>query len=315
MSYRITTIIVTYNNEDTLEQCLGSVLDNGPASSHMVLVVDNCSSDNTRKIVNRYSPRVELIALEKNVGFGAANNIAMKSVDSEYYYLHNPDAYLTSDSLIPALECFGAYPDTGILGLPLVYPDYSPQTSAYAFSSPTKWLLQIMKIDQAAKWLIEKVLPHWILGYLRKIPIASTFVDTYSKDAFKAEGPSADGIPRAESADWVTGAALILKREVLDCTGGFDENIFLYGEDEDLCINASIQNFRVRKVFVEPVVHDVGWNRKKATAHYSQNKYESLCYFIHKHFTGFRKTLMLILLDVRMKGWTASMRDYLRNSA
>lgn len=301
MNLDLLTIIVTYNSEETIKKCIESVLNNIDCDNHQVVVVDNASCDKSVKIAKTFEPKVIVIESEKNLGFGMANNLAMKRFSSEYYYLHNADAYLTHDSITPALSLLKREPKTGIVGLPLVFPDGSPQTSSYSFSSPTKLLLQMLHIHKLAKWFLSKKSSKPFLNILKSLPFGRTFSITHSIKNTPDNHMRSEIVPDSMSVDWVTGASLIMRREILECTGGFDENIFLYGEDEDLCIAARNCGYIVKQVFVEPVIHEFGWGENKDIMQISNLKLESLMYFSKKHFSGVKRIFMISLIRLKFK--------------
>ena len=135
---RLTAIVVTYNCQDTITACLSSLKDNLPLDTQVV-VVDNNSSDKTVELIQQFVEEtgfseLVLYPLLENLGFGAGNNYAMSRHASEYFYLHNGDAYLQSKkTLEDALNLFEAEQNIGIIGLPLIFPDGSVQTAAYPF--------------------------------------------------------------------------------------------------------------------------------------------------------------------------------------
>ena len=98
-----TYIIVTWNNEKEIEDCLSTVSRYSPKNSK-VIVVDNNSNDRTVQIIKEKFPETELIESKENLGFAAANNLALENVSSEYICYLNPDVILTEDFLLRQLK-------------------------------------------------------------------------------------------------------------------------------------------------------------------------------------------------------------------
>ena len=292
-------VTVTYNDSETIERCLVSVLANTPTSlDWKTTVVDNASADDTAEVVARECPEVELISNEKNLGFGAGNNVAMDRFEARYYYLHNPDAYLQSDVLTQSIEYLDENPEVGIVGFPLVFPDGRPQTGAYSFSSPLKWFLQDIGIARLARTIAGIGLFRPIFGMLGKTAIARSFLRAHSADGEEKEW--------AFTTDWVTGAAMLLRRELIDDIGGFDPAIMVYGEDEDLCIRANAAGWTIKQLNVAPVIHDFGWGkRRRKSRETTKLRYASLKYFIDKNFRRWRPRWLVMrsLLLVRRFRW------------
>lgn len=96
----VTIIVVTYNSAETITLCLDSIFDQTLTLEHVeIVVVDNHSTDETRHIVRQHALPVNLIVLEKNIGFGRANNIALETIKSSYVAFVNPDCELCPDWL------------------------------------------------------------------------------------------------------------------------------------------------------------------------------------------------------------------------
>lgn len=294
----VAIVVVSYNSSDTLKNCLDSLLKHRPRRhSWRILVVDNASADGSADLVRQGFADVELIASAENLGFGRANNLAMDRQPARYYYLHNADAYLQDNVLDPALDYLDANPETGIAGLPLVFPDHSPQTAAYAFSTPLKWALQAIGLDKIVKRILRSGLVGRFAKPLSRLPLARTFVDTHL-------GPQ-DREAAAKEVDWVCGAAMIVRNEVKSALGGFDPRIFLYGEDEDLCIEAAKKGWHIEQIRCTPVIHDFGWGKSGRTSPtVARLKQQSLRYFIDKHFPRWRPSWLAMRVLLWLKGLT-----------
>ncbi len=300
----LSIIIVTYNSASYIRNCLGSLIEHAPQISHGVVVVDNDSSDDTVSIVEREFPEVELLKLQENIGFGRGNNAGMEHRPAEFYYLHNADAYLQGDSLDQAVELMRKHDRIAIGGLPLVYPDSSPQTAAYAASTPRKWLIQATGLIPLARNVIQRK-PHGVLARLvGRSSLGRSFAATY--------GNSGDTQPSIKKFDWVCGAAMVIRDSALaDLDGGFDPAIFLYGEDEDLCLRASECGWEVAQLQTVPVVHEFGWGKSvKSTRVVVDHKLKGLSIMIDRHFKTkpVSRIVMHALLRLKHIGWSMSAR-------
>ncbi len=130
----ITIIIVTYNSEDEIAGCLDSIFKNHVEVT--VYVVDNASSDGTRKILNGYAqrePRVNLIFNEDNKGLAAANNQPLPFINTKYTLILNPDILLKENSLTIMLRAMEADPSIGMLGPLCLFENGEPHVSAYRY--------------------------------------------------------------------------------------------------------------------------------------------------------------------------------------
>ena len=303
-------VIVTYNSEKDIERCLRSLWVNCQflSASHAVVhVVDNASSDGTRMILIKLAKEFDWLQVhlqDKNLGFGRGNNVILNSVPARAYILLNADAWLVGDSFSPALSYLSDSPKTGIIGLPLVYPDGSPQTHFFEPSAWYRWFLLLLGFRGIAKMLVS-LAP--IRDLMKLIPLSRNFVDNHGKSSLNLNDPVAISMTASgETFDvaWVAGAAMIMSAAFVKASGGFDPEIFLYGEDEDICIQAHDLGFSVETMETIPIVHKLGWNGNGIfSPHVARLKYKSLKYFINKNVPGvFNYTMMSVLLPVYVYG-------------
>lgn len=300
MKNDVTVVVVTYNSARFVRDCLKSLIANAPLlHSSQIVVVDNASKDDTVSIIKSDFPEVTLLESPENVGFGRGNNLGMAHAPARYYYLHNADAYLQKNVLDQAINILDGAPHIGVAGLPLVFPDMSPQTGAYAFTTPLKWALQGLRIPAIARRIASDPNLRWLHKPLATLPMARSFLRTHNGNAQTAT--------KIALVDWVCGAALILREETRTALdGGFDPSIFLYGEDEDLCIEARKSGWNVAQLPVTPVIHEFGWGSSgKASREVARLKADSLKVFINKHFSrpGPSWAAMRAMLWIKRKSW------------
>jgi GT2 family glycosyltransferase len=197
-------IVVSHNTRADLEACLRSIVDAPPAGLGRIFVVDNASTDGSAALVRATWPDLRLIALERNVGFGAANNVAIRESGAELVLLLNSDAVAppgSIDRLVNRLKETGAV----AAGPRLVDAEGRPEVSFGAMLSPWGELRQRLRVRAArrtgglARWYVER-----LLSVEREV-------------------------------DWVTGACLLARRDAVVSAGLFDERYFMYEEDVDLC--------------------------------------------------------------------------------
>lgn len=305
-NYRRATIIVSYNAARDIDRSVRSVLDaRGPKD--IVVVVDNASTDETREILGRLEqnePGLKLVLLEQNIGFGPANNVGFDTVCADWYFLLNADAWLLRDSVADVLLIVDEDRSISICGLPLVFPDGRPQTFAYPYTSWRKWLLQILGMRSIARMLGGY---RYFRRMLSCLPIGKSFMESLSRQPLVLD--NAETVNKSpvtgtlRDVDWVCGAAMLLRGDFVRDVRGFDKNIFLYGEDEDICITAHSRGKRVVWCDVLPVVHVFGWGNNRFNATVARLKYDSLRYFIEKNISSsFDRLMMRVLLPFHVYG-------------
>jgi hypothetical protein len=214
-STRLSVLIVNYNGAAVIRECLAS-LHAHLGKQDEVIVVDNASADGSAQLIDGEFPWVTLIRSESNLGFTGGNNLAAKHAKGELLLLLNNDAFIES-GIGMGVKWF-EQPDVGVVGAHLYYPDGRLQPSIGLTHSPLRLV---------ASWL----------GLRRLSNVSSLFSRTID-DWESYQGPM-------EHLDWVSGAALMIRRELWDAIGGFDESYFMYMEDVDLCDAVREQGFKI----------------------------------------------------------------------
>ena len=193
-------VVVTYNALPWLERCLESV------RGRETIVVDHGSTDGTLEVVPRRFPDALLLRRE-NLGYGAGLNAGLQAASRDYVLLLNSDAWPEEGALERLLEFAEAHPRAGLVGPRALDPDGARQLTVRGF--PTLWRL-------ATEYL-----------FLRKLAPRSRVLNS-----FYAGGRD---LGHAQTADWVMGFAMLVRRAAVEQIGGFDESFFMFSEETDLC--------------------------------------------------------------------------------
>jgi GT2 family glycosyltransferase len=200
-------IIVSFNTKDILRECLESVERESDGLQIEILVVDNHSSDGSPEMIESEFPRVRVLRSTINLGFGAANNLAIQEAGGRYVILLNSDAFLCPGSLKAAVNNMNIHPEVALAGARLVGRDFSWQPSARMFPSIFNDALVLTGL--AARFPKSRFFGH--------------FDRTWADPSEPAQ------------VDWVPGAFSIFRAQVLDKVGLFDPRFFMYSEEVDLC--------------------------------------------------------------------------------
>jgi GT2 family glycosyltransferase len=203
----ISIVIVSFNTRDVLRECLQSVDRESTGLRVEVLVVDNQSHDGSPEMAAKEFPHVRLIRSKANLGFAAANNLALAEAQGRYIVLLNSDAFLCPNALRLAVEKMDQHPKVALAGARLVGRDFSWQPSARMFPNI----------------LTDAFVFSGLAGKHPKSRLFGRFDRTW-----------ADPLEPAE-VDWVPGAFSIIRAGILAEAGGFDPQFFLYSEEVDLC--------------------------------------------------------------------------------
>ena len=252
----LSVIIVNFNTKNDLELCLYSLRQNLSITSE-IIVVDNASQDGSQTLVRNVFSEVTLISLDKNIGFGAANNIGIQNSVGDIIWFLNSDTKILADPF-KVLTFFDRNPRVGIIGTKLVLP--SGETQNYICGDFHNLITPVLKL----------------------VPFRPHCWDSQEKCL----------------VDWVTGASMFVRRRVTEKINGFDENFFMYFEDQDFCRRVKEEGFSVFYYPDYKVVHKCGasfkGNRKRAKKLY----YQSMRYFFRKHRSPWQSFLINKLLSI-----------------
>jgi N-acetylglucosaminyl-diphospho-decaprenol L-rhamnosyltransferase len=255
MTPTLSIIIVNWNVRDLLAACLRSLAPAREQLALQVIVVDSHSADDSVAMVRRDFPWVELIACTENVGFPKGNNLGLAQANGRYLLLLNPDTEVVGAALTTMIDYLASHPDVGALGPQLLNPDGSVQSSRRRFPTLTTALFE-------STWL-EPLAPASILRHY------------YVQDV--ADGETA-------VVDWVTGACLLVRRDVVDQIDGLDEAYFMYSEELDWCRRIKAAGWQIVYLPTAQVIHHVGKSSEQAvTARHINFQRAKLRYFYKYH--------------------------------
>lgn len=200
----VTVIIVNYNTTTLLGNALDSLFAHTSGVLFQTIVVDNASPDGDPKIelAERYGDRVEWLSLDENVGFGKANNAAMKQARGEYFFLLNPDTLLRNNAVDILYKYMEANPKVGVCGGNVYQKDLSPGIS-YKYFGEGVWFELDAFFDE----------PIGRLCYGRS-------------RVFNHRG-------RPMNVAAIVGADMMVRRAVWESLGGFDPDFFMYAEETE----------------------------------------------------------------------------------
>lgn len=241
-SIQLSIIIVNFRSEKFLKKCLASIY-NIWGEELEVIVVNNDTKESLADISLDF-PAVKIVKQEKNFGFGAANNTGAKIAQGEYLLLLNPDTEILSNNLEKIFKKFQENKEVVVIGPRLITGEGETQ-----------------------KWCAGKEFTFWRL-------IKNNLGIIESKKIWESQ--------KEILADWVSGAALFIKKEIFNKVGGFDEHFFTYFEDDDLCR-------RIRKVgykivyYPEISIKHIGGQCWESVSKQKMHFFNSMAYYVKKH--------------------------------
>ncbi|UKN02868.1 glycosyltransferase [Paracrocinitomix mangrovi] len=268
---QLSVIIVNYNVEFFLEQCLNSVYTALKHVEGEVFVVDNNSIDGSLDMVRSKFPEVQLIANKDNVGFSRANNQAIKISKGKYVLLLNPDTIVEEDTFQKVVAFMDEHPDAGGLGVKMIdgKGNFLPESKR---GLPTP-----------------KVAFYKIFGLSRLFPRSKKFGKYHLSYLDKNE---------THEIEILSGAFMLMRKEALDKVGLLDENFFMYGEDIDLSYRIILGGYKNYYYPGTRIIHYKGESTKKSSVNYVFVFYNAMIIFARKHFSEKNARLYSFLINM-----------------
>ncbi len=279
----LSIVIVSYNVKEFLEQCLLSVLKAMKNIEGEIFVVDNNSVDGTQSMLKaKFNlPKVHLMFNKENVGFGRANNQALRLCKGEFVLVLNPDTLLQEDTLEKMIAFMRTDEKIGAAGCKLLNADGSFQLSCRrSFPSP-------------------EVSFYKIIGLSRLFPKSRRFA-RYNLTYLSTE--------ETYEVDALMGAFMFLRREVLETVGVFDEAFFMYGEDLDWCYRIKQAGWKIYYYSGTQIIHYKGESAKKMSFNYVVQFYEAMLIFVRKYYASSKWFEAILIVGIYARASLAFLR-------
>jgi GT2 family glycosyltransferase len=246
----VSVIIASHNTRTHLQRCLSAL-----GEAHQLIVVDTASTDGSQRLVRRCFPHVHLIELDLNPGYGGALNEGMARARGTYLLLMNADAWPIADAVETLVQFVEGEPRAGVVGPRLLNPDGTLQASVRGF--PTLWRL-------ATEYL-----------FLRWLAPRSRVLNAFYGSRFDHRSQ--------RDAEFVVGAVLFVRREVVIDIGGFDPSFFMFNEEVDFCYRARSAGWKVVFWPGAEFVHVGGASTAQAWSRMYLEQLRSHLRFLAKH--------------------------------
>lgn len=283
----VSIIIVNYNTRDLLKDCINSILENTLHISYEIIVVDNASGDDSVSMIKSEFKSVRLIESQVNGGFAYANNLGIEASTGRYIFLLNSDTIILKDVLEKMITYMDENKDIGLLGPKLLNADRTHQTSISAFPTFKREVYHIYKLKNVLK------IP-FIKSFFVKFggKLGSKDLEQYMKNFQNIESP--------ERVQVLVGAALLIRRKVIEDIGMLDERYFMYYEEIDFCYQAHKAGWhRVYYPYGE-IVHLIGQSSEKISGITFYERYRSMILYFRKNYGRSKEILVRINLVIAL---------------
>lgn len=268
-------VTLNYKKKDLTISCINSLQEqfaNEFTKNEMeVIIVDNDSQDASvsairEEIKKKKFENMQVIANSSNSGFGAGCNVGAKASKGEFIIFLNNDTLVKDKGLLKMAQYAKEHPEVAILGGQLRNFDGSLQASTGKFY--TLWYALLLLLGGQR------------FGVLDKSPSA------------------------IEKVDWVKGGLLMIRRDVFEELKGFDEKIFMYTEDMELCYRSHLAG---KEVYFYPDVRVLHKDQGSSSKTFAiVNIYKNLLYFYKKHRSPFEYHLLKFLMKAKAKSLIAA---------
>ena len=260
----LAVIVLNYRTPGMVVDCLASLDGQISAPNQRVVVVDNCSGDDSADRIEAaisehgWGAWAEVVRSATNGGFAAGNNVGIRHVDAACYLLLNSDTIVREGAVETMMQTLEEHPGVSLLGPRLEWPDGQPQISTFRYRTPISELLYGSGLGLLfrifPKHEVARELHEWTAGI-----------------------------------DWVSFACVAIRREVVESIGLLDEGYFMYFEDMDFCRRATGAGFEIAYQPGARVVHLQGESSgivsgDKAHPRRPRYYYEARSWYLQKYY-------------------------------
>lgn len=263
----LSIIIVSWNVRGYLKACLSSIQVNRGDLDLEVIVVDSGSSDGSPEMVSHTFPGVHLIDCGDNVGFPKGNNIGLAMAKGKYLLLLNPDTEIIGNALTSMVSYLDSHASVGLVGGQLLNSDGTIQSSRRRFPTLGTAIFE-------STWL-EGIAPRDLLT-------------SYYAEDLPLDIPS--------DVDWLTGACLMTRRNVVNQVGLMDEAYFMYSEELDWCRRIKDAGWQIVYLPEAKILHHVGKSSEQAVAERHLNFQRAKLRYFQKYHGPLTTTILRAVL-------------------
>lgn len=275
---KLSVIIVNYNVRAFLENALVSAGKALAGIDGEIIVADNASDDGSVEMVRQKFPAVTLIANDRNLGFAAANNEAIRASRGEYMLLLNPDTIVQEDTFSVMVRFLDEHPEAGLAGCKILNPDGSLELACRR-GFPTPWVAFTKIAGLSALFPRSPLFARYNL----------TFLDEHE----------------VHEVDALSGSFMMVRRAAIDQAGALDETFFMYGEDLDWCYRIKRAGWKVYYTPATQIVHYKGQSTRRSDLDEVRLFYEAMRIFVRKHFRKGFLVPLLLSAGIALREWIA----------
>jgi GT2 family glycosyltransferase len=273
---KLAVSIINFKTQNLTAKCIESILEKKWQSEVNVYVVDNASNDGSLEYLKKKFPKVEFIASETNLGFAAGHNLVLKKAKADYYLILNSDTEVLENSLDNLIKIMEDK-DWGIASGMLLNQNGSFQPTGGDLPTLSSVFIWLSGLDDI------------LIPFKEQLPSFHKTAMSY----FKGE----------RQIGWVGGTAMMIRADVLEKIGFFDDHIFMYAEDVEYCYRAKQAGIKVG--FTDKVKTKHLGGASQDEPHFRQwlGEFKGLKFIYQKHFSELERLILngLILIFVGLR--------------
>lgn len=278
----LAVVVVNYNAGEYLARCVSSVVEASGGLALDLVVVDNASSDGSARMAIERTPQARLIANTSNRGLSAAWNQAAFTVDAPWMLFLNPDAEIKRGDLADFVKAGEQRPEVGLVGPMIRNPDGTVYESGRAFPG------------------VVQAVAHAFLGPFAP---ANRFTQAYRQTSWDRS--------TEREVDWVSGAAMLIRRSAFEEVGAFDETFWLYGEELDLCTRLRDAGWKVLATPELEILHVGGVSTGRSRQTHLMHSQSIYRYYRKHRASGWRRaTLPLARVVLRTRAEVVALHEH-----
>lgn len=257
----LSIIILNFNTKDLTIECINSLVEQYKQEFEKelfeIILVDNASSDDSLEAIKRLKINgLKTVESKENLGFSKGCNLGVKNAIGEYLLFLNSDTEIKDQGFVKMLDYIKKNENVGILGGALKNENGTSQSSAGKFYNLLNLFLMLIGLER--------------LGFLRESPKI------------------------IKQVDWVSGACLMVKRKIFEKIGGFEKELFMYGEDMELCFRANKKGF---STYFYPEITLFHKERGSSNRTFAiLNIYQAILFFYKQHKPNWQYQIARFLL-------------------
>lgn len=287
----LSIIVVSFNTSNITTNCLKSIFtdkglsfdlnvaDNSSKTPTEIIVIDNHSQDDSLKKISQLKQPIKIITNKTNIGFGKANNQGLKIAQGNYVLLLNSDTIILHSAISQTLTWLSSHPEAAGCTAQLLNSNGTIQASGGYFPNLLNTFTWCLGIDDLP--LVNRVIK----------PLHPHTPNFYTHDSFyKTDHPQ----------DWITGAYILVRKNIIDKVSGFDPDYFMYTEELEMCYRIKLSFPKLNFWYlVGPQITHLGGASSAGNHQFSHDReYEGIRSFFKKHRPKFEYQIVVVLLKI-----------------